>query len=655
MALDKRQKFLLPLVVIAFAYVGWQIYSMTNNTDNSTPQTATPVKKAVAVQPDKNLSKVTAANNIAGTSGSIQTPTAIASREQTQYLQLLNQYQLLKMKRMLLEEEVAIAGARQKIAELNSQTSKLGGSVDYSDTDAIENVSANNVATVPANVGNYAVVYIDHQDGQWNATLNNRGHFEEATIGSILSDGSKVVAINASGVVLSLDNRMTKLTFSGPVAVDAKAATDDMDEENDDVMQDADDSKANSVKTDIAPIAVEKKITAPKRVLSSPVIEPKKDLPSKVKEEKQSEPVAKPEVKKPESKIEPKKDIAPIVKEEKKVAPIVKPEVKEPEPKIESKQDAIPVVKEEKKLESVAKFEVKAKKPVVELKNDLPAKPTIVTKSEQKNAAPVIIINGKSPSIVHDKQDVKKLDKKGHPVKEVKKEVAPQPIEAKMPQAPVTQTDDMKNLLNMLEKNNPKTKDVSVVNANQEVKAENKNNKIIPDVKVNKPVSETKVITNASLKPVTAESNEIRVAAPVAANPVPSATKLSATPVSVVNLKPEAPKVANTAPVVVPVPTVATKPIENNVPNLPPVSGKPDHYALQLMGGEEVADINDFVKANKLDNAVVYKTSHNGKDWYVLVYGKYKSSADANSAIKTLSPDLAELNPWIRPIYTKSN
>jgi DamX protein len=73
-----------------------------------------------------------------------------------------------------------------------------------------------------------------------------------------------------------------------------------------------------------------------------------------------------------------------------------------------------------------------------------------------------------------------------------------------------------------------------------------------------------------------------------------------------------------------------------------------DNFTLQLLGASKEAGIQEFIEQNKLDNAYYYRTSHNGKDWFILVHGEYSSRDEAQSAIRELPLDLQELKPWAR-------
>lgn len=679
MALDKRQKVLLPLVVVAFAYVGWQLYSMLATQNAPPAPTISTTKKLVASQQDATQQSANqTAQKPAATAGGSSTsaitntppsfnnnrqPTAsTTTREQTQYLRLLNQYQLLKMKHLLLDEEVAIASAKQKIAELNNQTSKLGGSVDFSsDIDSMDGSSNDLQATTDA--GNYAVVYIDRQNGQWNATLNNRGHFEEATIGSVLSDGSKVVSINSTGAVLKQGDQMLKLTFSGPVAVTAgDVGTEDVDTEGD---------------VDEAPVVAAKKpLPLPEKELASTPVQPKIETvnPTSVKSEPKvltatpavlttketAKPIiaapiipAKPapvvnilkETTKPVAEVEKKPAIQAEIKKVAVVQPTIIPK---PTPVIAPTKEAVKPVAEEKKVTPVTVTIKKTAKPIaITPKTTTPI--GSLTKIQPISSAKPVVEEKKSVPVITTKETVKPIteEKKVTPtpitvtIKETTKpttEIKTSATAAKKEIPPLNMSKE--SAKNDLQISLKKPADLAITLPAKDAAPKNSDEmKNLLDIleKGNTPKTSTPLVTVSETKDKKATST-----------PTVSVSKS----VTHIITTPAKPDVKPSISISENVKTVTA----NNVPTLPSASGKPDHYTLQLMGGKDLEDINNFVKANKLDGtATTFKTSRNGTDWYILLYGNYPTSSKATAAIKELPVALKTLEPWVKPIFSTTS
>ncbi len=74
-------------------------------------------------------------------------------------------------------------------------------------------------------------------------------------------------------------------------------------------------------------------------------------------------------------------------------------------------------------------------------------------------------------------------------------------------------------------------------------------------------------------------------------------------------------------------------------------------YTIQIIGVHNRAKLQEFIKQQQLGSqATYYKTSRQGKNWYVLVFGQYPSAQAARAAIKDLPVAVQQLNPWIRPL-----
>lgn len=75
------------------------------------------------------------------------------------------------------------------------------------------------------------------------------------------------------------------------------------------------------------------------------------------------------------------------------------------------------------------------------------------------------------------------------------------------------------------------------------------------------------------------------------------------------------------------------------------------HYTLQLYGARKLDLAEGIIAKNNLgDHAKIYHTQFQNKDWYVLVYGNYSSSAEAIRAISKLPPAVQKLKPWAKPV-----
>ncbi len=75
------------------------------------------------------------------------------------------------------------------------------------------------------------------------------------------------------------------------------------------------------------------------------------------------------------------------------------------------------------------------------------------------------------------------------------------------------------------------------------------------------------------------------------------------------------------------------------------------HYTLQIVAGENLKTIEEFIGEHKLyNNIAFYRSVRNNKPWYGLIYGVYPHKQAANSAINQLPKKLQDLKPWVRSI-----
>ncbi|NVK72781.1 MAG: AAA family ATPase [Oceanospirillaceae bacterium] len=79
------------------------------------------------------------------------------------------------------------------------------------------------------------------------------------------------------------------------------------------------------------------------------------------------------------------------------------------------------------------------------------------------------------------------------------------------------------------------------------------------------------------------------------------------------------------------------------------LSQNPNRYTLQLLGTYSKGAVKDFIRGQGgVDAFGYFKSKHNGKDWFVVVYGLYRNRSEAIAAAETLPKDIRDLNPWAR-------
>ncbi|NLQ18541.1 AAA family ATPase [Marinomonas sp. M1K-6] len=79
------------------------------------------------------------------------------------------------------------------------------------------------------------------------------------------------------------------------------------------------------------------------------------------------------------------------------------------------------------------------------------------------------------------------------------------------------------------------------------------------------------------------------------------------------------------------------------------LSQNPNRYTLQLLGTHNQDTVKDFIRDQGSISAFGYfKSKHNGRDWFVVVYGSYRNRSEAIAAAESLPKDIRDLNPWAR-------
>lgn len=143
-------------------------------------------------------------------------------------------------------------------------------------------------------------------------------------------------------------------------------------------------------------------------------------------------------------------------------------------------------------------------------------------------------------------------------------------------------------------------------------------------------------------------------------NPASAPTKVPAataaeTSAPVANAQVQKTAAAKPEPVAVPKP--ATKVVaqagagsaqEKNI-----LSWKPAEYTIQLVGVSNQKAALDFIASqpNKSE-LLLFKSKRAGKDWFVVITGRFASSAQARQAIKALPAAQRDAGPWPRDVKT---
>ena len=136
MQMDKKRKTLLVVTLVAFGYLGYQIYGLVSRDVSNRAMVA----HAYPASPLQAASAAPIEVRVPQAQRSVPKRQPLVKRQKT-YLKIVNQYELVKMKRRLLEEEASIAEARHRIAVLNKQTREINAGLS-SQTPKVSDVAA---------------------------------------------------------------------------------------------------------------------------------------------------------------------------------------------------------------------------------------------------------------------------------------------------------------------------------------------------------------------------------------------------------------------------------------------------------------------------------------------------------------------------------
>ncbi|MCD6055048.1 MAG: hypothetical protein K0R12_10 [Gammaproteobacteria bacterium] len=249
MALAKKQKIMIPLVIAAFAFLGWEAYQLLggdsdytvpstpapiarpkapvpavqapNNNDeastpgmqqpdvNNTPAATTPVSvnKPVSTKPSASAAENLPVDSTEEEDNQKAFIQAQQAREQ-QYIQMVNDYQLAEMQKKLADANAQLAQSKLKEAQSVAKASQQNIAVNQAST----GVGAGNNP-----LQNYSLLYVSYIDGHWTGTLRYQGRLHNVYIGSQFADGTSVRVIDRNGVVLSYKDQSRYLTIPIPM------------------------------------------------------------------------------------------------------------------------------------------------------------------------------------------------------------------------------------------------------------------------------------------------------------------------------------------------------------------------------------------------------------------------------------------------------
>jgi len=75
----------------------------------------------------------------------------------------------------------------------------------------------------------------------------------------------------------------------------------------------------------------------------------------------------------------------------------------------------------------------------------------------------------------------------------------------------------------------------------------------------------------------------------------------------------------------------------------------PEHYTLQMVAGNDINTLRNFIRQHPLDEPlVIYHMTRKGKTWFGLIQHSYPNKKAALDARRQLATGLRQQNPWLR-------
>ena len=227
-----RQKITVIVFIAVLAIIGWQVYSLF---EESIP-TAPPANQTAAAAP-KNPSASSAP--IAATPPGVTPPHSgpapvlpkppiLSAKEleliklqrqaEERYVTAVNQLQMLKIEREIAETNKSIAAARLATATAEKEMATLAQPL----SNFTQSITTNPSSTGPisqeissAATGNFMVISVSYLQGRWSAVLSSQGKLYQVFVDDILPDNNniKVLEINKSGVILKIGDEKRKISL----------------------------------------------------------------------------------------------------------------------------------------------------------------------------------------------------------------------------------------------------------------------------------------------------------------------------------------------------------------------------------------------------------------------------------------------------------
>lgn len=235
--LTTRQKVTGGILVVVVLIVLWQIIGLFGGGSGtpSVPPTTASTPGTPTVPAPQTTPKPAQLPKQEGVSQRELELMKLQQETQAKYIEALNELQMLRVTREIAETNQAISTAKlnsitaqKKIVDLLVEPTPQVGPVDYArglvapvSSGATVTARPTGTTTTTATSApvmqpevNYTAISVSQLQNKWNAVLGYQGALYNVMVGDVLPpDGSKVVSIDKTGVILEKDGAKKKISL----------------------------------------------------------------------------------------------------------------------------------------------------------------------------------------------------------------------------------------------------------------------------------------------------------------------------------------------------------------------------------------------------------------------------------------------------------
>ena len=208
--LDKAKKIKVVIIIALFLVVIYMVMGMFGGSDNSyqapSQATQTPAVKTVQHKLDAHVVPKAAVNKP-------QTVVHHLSAKQKEYLKSVNQLQMLQLQQQIMQTKQQIAEAELNAEKTHNALEAARGQVQQPTFDSHPAHSSAHAVAQQAMPSNISLQYVANSGGKWQVIVAFNGQLTNATLGSVLPDGSKIVKVSGNSITLSNQGQLKTLSI----------------------------------------------------------------------------------------------------------------------------------------------------------------------------------------------------------------------------------------------------------------------------------------------------------------------------------------------------------------------------------------------------------------------------------------------------------